>query len=158
VDRVGQRITLRSEHSKNGEPRTLPLTSEFARLIERRWAAREYRAADGKTAISSLVLHRVGRPLGDFRKAWATACDRAGVPGRLWHDMRRSAVRNLDRAGVSQSVAMQISGHKTASVFRRYRIVAEEDLRDALARTSATLTSGARAVVPLRAVVGTRDV
>lgn len=118
----------------------LPLVGELADLIERRWTAREYQAPDGTTALSPFVFHRHGRPVGNFRRAWATACGTAGVTGTLFHDLRRSAVRNMDRAGVSQSVAMAISGHKTASVYRRYRIVDEDDLRRALARTQADLS------------------
>ncbi len=139
VDRGGERIVLRREHSKNGEPRVLPLLGNLAALIERRWAAREYQTPDGTSALSPLVFHRDGQPVGDFRKAWETACAAAGVSGTLFHDLRRSAVRNMDRAGVSQAVAMALSGHKTASVYRRYRIVAEDDLREALARTQASL-------------------
>ena len=57
----------------------------------------------------------------------------------------------MDRAGVSQSVAMALSGHKTASAYRPYRIVAEDDLREALARMQASLTAQpAGTVTPLR--------
>ncbi len=67
----------------------------------------------------------------DFRKAWWTACSRAGVPGRIPHDVRRTAVRDLERAGVLRSVAMKIMGHKTESVYRRYAIVSDPDLQEA---------------------------
>lgn len=168
VDRAAGRITLRSEHSKNGEPRVLPLTGELAALIERRWEARDYKAPDGRKGIARLVFHRKGQPLGDFRKAWASACiaagfcraktdengrpalDRKGQPvmesALLFHDMRRSAVRNFDRAGVGQAVAMKITGHKTASVYRRYRIVNEDDMRAALERASAAPASSPNVV------------
>jgi integrase len=92
-------------------------------LIERRWTAREYQTAAGTTSLSPVVFHQAGAPIKDFRKVWRKACEAAGVAGTLFHDLRRSAVRNMDRAGVSQTVAMALSGHKTASVYRRYRIV-----------------------------------
>jgi integrase len=151
VERAAQRIRLRAEHSKNGEPRILPLTPDLVALIERRWASREYKVADGASGISPLVFHRQGRPLGDFGKAWASACEAAGVTGTLFHDVRRSAVRNFDRAGIGQPVAMKITGHRTASVYRRSRIVSEDDIRAALLKTETAATDSAHTVVPLRA-------
>jgi integrase len=151
VDRAHRRITLRRAHSKNGDPRVLTLVDDLTALIERRWAAREYPTADHGRGLSPFVFHRGGQPIGDFRKAWATACSTAGVAATLFHDLRRSAVRNFEKAGVSQAVAMTISGHKTASVYRRYRIVDEHDIADALARTQANLREAPRATVtPLR--------
>ena len=78
------------------------------------------------------VFHFEGRRIGDFRKSWATACKRAGVPGLLFHDLRRTAGRRLEDAGVPRSVAMRITGHKTESMYLRYAGVRNsEDLRDA---------------------------
>jgi integrase len=69
-------------------------------------------------------------PLHSFRKAWKTACRNAGLAGRIPHDFRRTAVRNLERAGVPRSTAMKMVGHKTESIYRRYAIVDEAMLRE----------------------------
>ena len=72
-----------------------------------------------------------------FNKAWRKARIAAGCPGRIPHDFRRTAVRNLVRAAVPERVAMQLTGHKTRAVFERYNIVSPGDLRDAARRLDA---------------------
>ncbi len=71
--------------------------------------------------------------------AWAEACKTAGHPGAIFHDLRRSGVRNMVRAGVSETVAMKISGHRTSSMFRRYNITSDEDLRAVAERMGMSL-------------------
>ena len=84
VDRAAAEVRIAT--SKNGHGRMLPLTGALKGLIERRWQAREYLTPEKVTAISPRVFHNSGAPVGDFRKAWASACRAAKVPGRLFHD------------------------------------------------------------------------
>ena len=98
------------------------------------------------------VFHRNGKQIKDYRDAWATACkDSSLVAGRAGvtpHDLRRCAARNLSRAGVPEQIAMRITGHKTASMYRRYRIVDERDLREATQSLNAYLeTQSTKTVV-----------
>ena len=92
--------------------------------------------------VGESFLDRSGRAKHVFRETWRTACRAAGCPGRIPHDFRRTAVRNLVRAGVSEKVAMQLTGHKTRSVFDRYDIVNEADLRAAVEKLSAVHVRG----------------
>lgn len=135
-------IRLRAENSKNGEARTVTLEGELGEIVQRRRAARHVKTENG-AMLAAMVFHHGGEPIGDFRKAWATACKMANVQGKLFHDLRRTAVRNMVRAGVPERVAMSISGHKTRSIFDRYNIVSERDVRDAMQRTQAYLIASA---------------
>jgi integrase len=136
-------IYLRAENSKTRKPETLPLGGELLAIIERRREARTIKDEDGSERFAEYVFHRDGQPIGDFRKAWATACKAANVAGRMFHDLRRTASRNMLAAGVPQAVAMKITGHRTDSMFRRYAIVNEDQKREALAKTQQSLATAA---------------
>lgn len=119
--------------TKNREGRVFPFTEELRSLLEQQRRYTDQVEKD-RGIICPWVFHRDGQPVGDFRKAWKTACKKAGVPGRLIHDFRRAAVTNLVRAGIPERVAMQMTGHKTRSIFERYNIVSEGDLHLAARR------------------------
>jgi integrase len=139
VDRAAKEVRIRT--SKNGQDRVLPLRTDLADLIERRWSARTFKKKDGTTKMADAVFHRDGVAVADFRDPWAEACKKAKVPGKLFHDLRRTAVRNMVRAGVAQSIAMSISGHKTVSMFNRYNITSGADKIEALDKTAVHLAA-----------------
>jgi len=128
-------IYLRGVNSKSGNPYYVPIVGELVQLIARRKEARSVKTDSG-VLISSLVFHRAGEPVSEFRKSWATACKKAGCEGRLFHDLRRSAARNLIRSGVTKDVAKQVGGWKTDSMFTRYNVTGEEDLREAMEKVT----------------------
>lgn len=139
VDRAAREVRLRT--SKNGQGRVLPLDGELWALIERRWAARTIEQEDGTAKMCEFVFHRAGEPVADFRKPWNDAFKETKVARRLFHDLRRTAVRNMIRADVPQSVAMSISGHKTVSMFMRYNITSDADKVEALTKTAEHLAA-----------------
>ena len=144
VDLEGQVVRLRPEISKNKDGRVLPLRGELLDLIQRVTRARRLDCP--------FVFHRSGRPIGDFRKAWTKACREAGLGTIIVHDLRRTAVRNMVRAGIPERVAMSLSGHKTRAIFDRYNIVSETDLAQATERLQSHLEKQptTTSVVPLR--------
>jgi len=130
-------LRLEPGEGKTGQGREFPLASDLLALFQ---AQREYvrqieRAQD--RIIPWVFVHPDGSRIRDFRTAWKAACKMAAVAGRIPHDLRRTAVRNLERAGVPRSAAMKMTGHKTESVYRRYAIVDESMLHDAVAKLAA---------------------
>jgi integrase len=121
-------LRLEPGETKNDEGRMFPLTPMLRAVLERQRERTE--ALQRSTGeIYPAVFHREGRPIKSFRRAWLTACRRAGLTGRIPHDFRRTAVRNLERAGVPRSTAMKMVGHKTETIYRRYAIADEGMLR-----------------------------
>ncbi len=145
VDLTAKTLRLDPGTTKNDEGREVYLTPDLERLIGQQIARVDAVAKARNEVIPYLFPHlegyRQGEPLRDFRKAWKSACRKAGVPWMLRHDFRRSAVRNLVNAGVSGKVAMQVTGHKTRSVFDRYHIVSQDDLKAASQKLAATYTA-----------------
>ncbi len=152
VDLQNGWLRLEPGETKNGKGRMFPLTPELRAVLERQ-LARTREIEKGTGQVIPWLFHRDGQPINGFRKAWLSACRKAVVPGRIPHDLRRTAVRNLERAGVPRSVAMEMVGHQTESIYRRYAIVDETMLREGGAKLAAlhkATQETARAVIPLR--------
>ena len=138
VDFNAQTVRLEPGSTKNGEGRTFPFGTfpELAELLQAQREATTALERESGKIVPHVFHHRAGSPLRDFYGAWRAACRAAGVPGRIFHDLRRTAVRNFERAGVPRSVAMKLTGHKTEAVYRRYAIANEADLSEGVAKLS----------------------
>lgn len=123
VDLAGGVIRLAPARSKTRVGRVLPISEPLRDVLRRR----AKKCALGDTE----VFKRDGVTVRAWRQAWSRACSAAGIPGRLLHDCRRTAARNLIRAGIPERVAMTLTGHKTRSVFDRYNMVNERELHEA---------------------------
>jgi integrase len=140
VDLLERIVRLNPGETKNDEARMLPLSNELYTTLSFQRQIRDQRFPD-----CPWVFFRNGQQIRSIQDAWQTACERCrlvdagGRPIKLFHDFRRSGVRNLIRAGVPERIAMAISGHKTRSVFDRYNIVSESDLKEAARRLDAYL-------------------
>jgi integrase len=152
VDREAGEVRLDAGSTKNGDGRTFPFTSDLRQVIEAQHTAHLELKKQGHI-IPNVFWRMVAkgrggdkspRPIVAFGKAWKSACKAAGCPGRVPHDLRRTAVRNLTRVGVPQTIAMKLTGHRTDSVFRRYDIVSPHDLRVAVELLNGMTTTNAR--------------
>ena len=144
LDLEGRAVRLDAERSKNDEPRVAFLTPALlADLKTHRMRVEGVQRRLGRViphVFVYLLGRRAGARIGGFRKRWMKACTAAGAPGLLLHDLRRSGVRNMVRAGITEGVAMKISGHRTRSVFDRYNITSTKDLQEAARRLTGTIS------------------
>jgi integrase len=135
VDLGGRIVRLNPGETKNNEGRVIPLAGELGDMLATLLRERSERWPECRW-----VFARHGKPIKDFRGAWEQACRRAAVaaptlwdsaaeqPTRIFHDLRRTAARNMVRAGLSEQVVMRIGGWKTSTVFERYNVTDERDL------------------------------
>jgi integrase len=124
VDLVEGTIELHPGETKNDQGRLVLMTKRIRGLLSE--------CITGKESSDLVFTRGDGSPAGNFRAAWARACQDAGVAGLLFHDLRRTGVRNMRRRGITEKVAMRISGHRTRAVFERYNIVDASDLKQAV--------------------------
>jgi len=121
VDLEAGTVRLLAGTTKNGEGRMIWLPDELRALLAHERANRP--------AGCPWVFHRNGKRIKCLKESWKIACQEAGLHGKVPHDLRRSAVRNLVRAGIPETVAMKVTGHADRSVFERYNIVSPGDLQ-----------------------------
>ncbi len=145
MDLIQGKLFLRSQDTKTDSPRVLYLAGDLLQVLMQ-WKQR----CEQKWPQCPWICHRGGIRLQKLTRSWRKACERVGLgkmvsnddgkkvwQGKIPHDFRRTAVRSMLRAGISEKIAMAISGHKTRSVFDRYNIVNESDLRAAAQRLTA---------------------
>jgi integrase len=153
VDRETWTLTVPGSAQKNRKPIKFPLNEALRAVLERAHARRMARAKDAG-ALERLIFWRVydGRPrpglqrgdvtrVVDFRQVWASACREARAGRILFHDFRRTALRNLRRAGVDRRTCMLISGHLTEATFERYLIDRDLEIGTAMDKVAAYVES-----------------
>ena len=129
-------LRFESSEANDDKGRSFPLTAELREVLARRLEkTAELEQKTGR--IIPWLFHRDGKPIKDFRKAWTAACERAGVMGKVPDDFRRTAVRNLERAGVSRSAAMMMVGHRSESIYRGIAITDAVVLNESAAKLAA---------------------
>jgi integrase len=125
-DLLNGTIHLEPGTTKNKEGREVTMTKTVSDLLSQ--------CIHFKTADDFVFTREENQPVRYFRRTWKSVCKKAGVPNLLFHDFRRTAARNLRRAGVAEGVIMKIGGWRTRTVFERYAIVAQSDIADALSQ------------------------
>ena len=136
VDTENNIVRLESGETKNNEARTVYLDDELKAVFLNQKARQKEL---GKISHYVFLNESGTDKIKEFRGAWTKACNETNIGGKLFHDFRRTAVRNMVRAGIPERVAMMISGHKTRSVFERYNVVSETDLKLAAQKQEAYL-------------------
>ncbi len=129
VDLKASVIRLRPKDTKTQEGRIIPLTKELTQMFQQFTI---YLAADGQRVPQ--VFTYGGKSIGSIRRAFETACQRAGITGVVFHDLRHTFVTNMRRAGVDYFRIMAITGHRTMEVFKRYHTIDRDDLRQAVSQ------------------------
>jgi len=143
IDREQGIARLNPGETKNDAARTLYFDEELRDVVERQWTAR----MRSERIIPYVFPNKAGTDrIKNFRDSWKAACARAKIGKKLFHDFRRTSIRNMVRAGIPERVAMMVSGHKTRSVFDRYNIVSDDDLRSAAEKQAAYLSKKAASV------------
>jgi len=124
VDMKQRTIRLEPGETKNEEARNVYMNDELFKEMQGVFSQR-------RLGCPYVFHHAGGQPIRKFEKAWNAACKATGLKGKLFHDFRRTAARNMVRSGIPERVAMTITGHKTRSVFDRYNIASDQDLKEA---------------------------
>jgi integrase len=127
LDFKANEIVLHPGETKNRDGRRMPLFGPMRECLLMQKAIRHARFPKCRYAF----FGGTGERIVDFRKAWLSACKRAGLSGLIFHDLRRSAARNMRRAGVPEHTIMKIAGWRTPAMFRRYDIQDGRDIQRA---------------------------